>query len=156
MTEDVTSKSQNLVAVSELKRRRREIDERLTYLEKERHALEEIRESLAGEAEHLSTRLAAANGERQQMAQKMDSRTQYAMKTLEEMDRIKRETAVFERRCQENEERERELDAQIAALERELSAAKNDMLSATDELEAGRAAIVRMNRKLSFTGGDGR
>jgi len=138
-----------LIAAAELERRKRELGLRLDQLEEERCAFEEIRNSLVEEERILVKRLALARKERDRIIDRMDSRTQRTMEVLEQVEGLKRRIVEFERRCSENTKREQDLEVQIASAEEDLLAARRQILLVAEELETGRKALARMDRRIS-------
>ena len=143
-------KSKALLAAVELERRKHESCKRLDQLEEEQRALEEIRDALVSEERDLSQRLAIAREKRDNLAGKIDTMTRRTMEVGGKTEETKQEVAVLNRRLSENTEREQEMRGEIASVEKVLVAARNEIFHATDALETGRAALSRMDRKLSL------
>ena len=57
---------------------------------------------------------------------------------------------MLERRCEDNSARDEELTREIAAAESGFTAMRKQIFSATEELEMGRVALARLDRKLSL------
>lgn len=136
------------MAAAELESRKREIDARIHELDKKQQTLLEIRDSLVQEEEILLKRLSAAKAERENATGQMDSKTQKTMEVLDEMEGIKREITLLDRRYHENRLREKELDQKIDAAEKALFQSQSQFHSATNELEIGKEALARLDRRI--------
>jgi len=148
----IGAKSKAIMAVTELKQRKHDLNRRLESFEAELHALREIRDSLVDEERILKKRLDLAKKDRNRVNAKEDSGKKRTMEMLEQVEGLKREIAVFERRCAENATRDQDLVAQVAKAEEDLMAAKSQISYATEELETGRETLARMDRKISIRG----
>lgn len=139
-----------LVAAAELERRKYESSKRLEKFKEQRRALEEIRDSLADEEKALLRRLASAKEDRDRLVEKMNSMTQQMIETGREIYELEREVAILDRRYSENTLRERELADEIESVQNDVMAARDEISYVANELEAGRATLARLDRKLAL------
>jgi len=144
------AKGESLVAAAELERRKYESGRRLEKFKEQRRALEEIRDSLAEEEKLLLGHLENAKNERDLLVEKMESMTQRMIATGGEIDDLEREVDMLDRRYSENSRREKELAGEIQTVQDDIAASRREITSVTYELEAGRATLARLDRKLSL------
>jgi chromosome segregation ATPase len=145
-----SAKSEALVAAAELERRKYESGRRLEKFKEQRRAFEEIRDSLAEEEKLLLGHLESAKNERDLLVEKMESMTQGMIETGREIDDLEREVDMLDRRYSENSRREKELAGEIEKVQDDIAAARREITSVASELEAGRATLARLDRKLSL------
>lgn len=145
------TKAKALVATAELEQREFELKKKLGQMMEERRALEEILESLKEEEQILARRLELAKKERDRIAEAMDSKSQHDFKKLEQVEDLKREIGILERRCSENMAREKELDREITEAEKHVRSGRQQIYNIAEELEKGCETIARMDRKISLS-----
>ena len=144
------ARNEVLVAAAELERRKYESGKRLEKFIEQKRALEEIRDSLAEEEKLLLRHLESAREERDRLSEKVDAITQRMIETGGEIDDLEHEVAILDRRYSENVRREKELAGEIESIQDDVAVARRDFSSVTYELEAGRATLARLDRKLSL------
>jgi chromosome segregation ATPase len=143
------AKSQTLMAVAELERRRHEASRRVKLLGDERRALVEIGRCIAEEEQVLAQQLALMRKDNDQLAVKVERAVGQSSEVDEEIEHIRREIALLQCRCAEQESRGKELEREIDRAAVALRASKDNIASATTELEVGRATLSRMDYKLA-------
>jgi len=148
---DKGNKSETLLAAAELERRKHESNQRLGRLEQEHNILKEIRDSLAVEEKLLDSQLATAEEDLKRLAQKIEGTILRIAQIEEQIGEYKGQIAIGERRCSENQLRERQLQEQIYAAENILNDELTAISFAKEELETGRTVLARMDQRLSLS-----
>ena len=143
-------KSQTLMAVAELDRRKHEASRRADLLANERRALAEVSDCIVEEEQVLDQRLAAVRKDNDRLATKLNTLTRRNLEIENEIEALKREIVLLECRCTDQEARTKELDGEIDGAKKTLHSSRNRIYSAASELEVGRAALSRMDQRLSW------
>lgn len=150
MTDGSTEAMENTVAAAaELKLRNHDLSEKLEQLSSQQRMLEEVCASLAAEEKELERKLRLIR----EKAEALESHNQTVEQRLDGTERtrqgLEQEVAILERRCAENSRRLGELRADLKAEQDSIVTARDGFLEVTQDLETGRAALVRIDRKLN-------
>jgi len=140
--------SAQLVA-AELAQTKTESLRRLVHLRKQLRALEELRSSLVSEEMSLIASLEEARALQEEVAKRLGGSTRVEQERAARIKELDEEIAELERRGADGLRRDKELARQLVSAEAGILALKNETLFARQQLEAGHDALVRMGRKLS-------
>jgi chromosome segregation ATPase len=148
-SEPSDARSQTLLAVAELERRKHEASRRVELLDEERRALAEIGRCVTEEEQVLASQLALLRKDNDRLAAKLERAVGQGSEVDQEIEHLRREIALLECRCAEQESRGKELEREINRAGAALRASRDNIASATTELEVGRARLSQMDHKLS-------
>lgn len=133
----------------ELEHRKHDVRRRLAQLEDQRRALDDVRDLLADEVEGVAERLREVRADQRRIDERVRSLQVRRRRVEGEIEQLQRETAVLEHRFDELAAADRDLTREIESARENLRVSRSRVLTATTELELGRAKLTRMDRKLT-------
>lgn len=136
-------------AMIELEHRKHDVRRRLEQLEDQRRALDDVRDLLAEEVEGVAERLSEAKADQRRIDERLRSLQARRRRVEGELDQLQREIAVLEQRFDELVATDRDLTREVDNAREQLRLSRSRVLTATTELELGRAKLTRMDRKLT-------
>jgi chromosome segregation ATPase len=139
---------------AELRRRIRAVAQRTGELRAERRALEEVRDSLAGEERRIAGQLDDVGRERSALEQRLAAELRRIEEVDEQIERVRLEAPILERRRREDTERADRLAAECAALEEQTGALRRQISNSSLELKLLEDSLARLDQRLHLRGPD--